>query len=109
MKRTISEKNTHLGAGLKFPGVIFAKTRPTCTSEDTKKRVVGSDIKEACEWWHIVKSPTRHAIDQITRGEKSFIPVTQRKIGVSYESKPGFNQVTVFSFSDTVLLGCVWT
>ena len=83
MKRTIFEKNTHLEAKLKFPGIIFAKTRPTCTPEDTKKRVIRSDVKEACEWWHIVKGPARHAIDQITCGEKSFIPVTQRKIGVS--------------------------
>lgn len=53
------------------------KTRPTCISEDTKKRVIGSDVKEACEWWHILKGSPRHAIDQITCSE------TQRKIGVS--------------------------
>ena len=83
MEQTISKKNTYLGAELKFSGVIFTKTRPTRTFKYTKKRVIGRDVKKTCEWWHILKGPARHAVNQITCGKKSFIPITQRKIGVS--------------------------
>ena len=55
-----------------------------------------------------MKGPARHAVNQITCGKKSFIPITQRKIGVSEGSKPGFNQVPVLPFSYTILLGCMW-
>jgi hypothetical protein len=76
MKRTISEENTHLGAKLKFTRVVFAKARPTRASKNTEKRVIRSDVKKTFEWWHILKGPARHAINQIASGEKCFIPIT---------------------------------
>jgi hypothetical protein len=57
----------------------------------------------------LLKHRCRHAINEITSGEKSFIPVPKRKGRVGKQSKSGFHQMTMLAFSNPVLLRCVRT
>ena len=104
MKRAISKENTHLGPELKFPRVVFAKTRPTCASKNAKERIVRSDIEEALHGCDVVEGRTRHAINKITRGKECFIPVAKWKGGMSEEGKPSLNQMTMLALGYTILL-----
>ena len=51
------------------------------------------------------KHRSRHAINEITCGEKSLVPITQGKGRVREQSETNFYQVTVLTLSNAILLG----
>jgi hypothetical protein len=84
--------------------IILAKTRPSRTAKRAERLIVRMDSKEAMHQRVVLENRCRHAVNKITRGKKSFIPVSQWQGGVSKESKASFNEMAMLAFSNAVLL-----
>jgi hypothetical protein len=89
--------------------IILAKTRPTRTAKRAERFIVRMDSEEAMHRCVLLENWCRHAVNKITRGKKSFIPVAQWQGGVSKESKASFNEMAMLAFSNGILLGGVRT
>ena len=107
-RSTVSYKNTHAGAKLELPSVIWTKVRPAGTPKDFEKGVVGCVSKETHERCRIINDRTRQAIDQVASCTKRFIPIFQRNMGVSEKGKTHLNYVTMLALNGTVLLVGMW-
>jgi hypothetical protein len=67
------------------------------------------DFKESKERCILLEHRCRHAINEITGGEKGFIPIPKWKRGVCKQRKAGFHQMAMLAFSNPILLRCVRT
>jgi hypothetical protein len=63
--------------------IILAKTRPTHTVKSTEKIIVGLDTEKAMQWCVLLEERRGHALNEITRNKKGFIPIVQGQGGVS--------------------------
>jgi hypothetical protein len=104
MHRTVAEEDTMLRPKHKFMSIILAKTRPAHTSKHAERLIVWMNTEEAMYRCVLLENRCGHAVNKITHGKKSFIPVAQWQGGVSKESKACFNKMAVLVFSNAILL-----
>jgi hypothetical protein len=83
--------------------------RPTSTTEHLKKGVIRYFLKKNFKRSFHIKNTCRKPIYQKTGCGKSITPKPKRNRCMREQSKTSFNQVTMLSFSSTVLLMCMWT
>ena len=104
MHRTIAQENTHGGSESKLVCIIFAQTRPAGAPKSAKKLIIGVHLKETIYGCILLKNRCRHAINEIACRKECLIPKTQWERRMSQQSKACFNKMTVFAFSNAVLL-----
>jgi hypothetical protein len=97
MHRTIAKEDTLLRPKHKFMSIILAKTRTTRTAKRAERCIVWMDSEEAMHRCVLLENRCRHAVNKITRGKKSFIPVAQWQGGVSKESKASFSEMAMLA------------
>ena len=84
--------------------VIFAQTRPTGATKSAKKLIIGVHLKETIYGRVLLKNKCMYAINEIACRKECLIPKTQWERRMSQQSKACFNKMTVFAFSNAVLL-----
>ena len=104
MPRTIAQENTHGGTESKLVCIIFAQTRLAGATKSAKNLVIGVHLKETIDGCILLKNRCRHAINEIACRKECLIPKTQWERRMSQQSKACFNKMTVFAFSNAVLL-----
>jgi hypothetical protein len=62
--------------------VVWAKIRPTCTTKNTKERVIWFNMEKAMNWSVIVDSSTRKHSNEVSGSQESFVPKFKRHMGV---------------------------
>jgi hypothetical protein len=109
MERMIAKKDTLCGTKLKLIAVVGTGVRPTSTAEHLKKVVVWYFLKKKLKRSFHIKNTCSKPIYQKTGRGKSITPKSKRNRCMREQSKTSFNQVTMLSFSNTILLMCMWT
>jgi hypothetical protein len=97
------------GSESKLALVVWTKIRPTCTTKNTKGRVIWFNMEKAMNWSVIVDSSTRKHINEISGSQEGFIPKFKRHMSVSKKGKAYFNYMAMFALSGAILLMCMRT
>jgi hypothetical protein len=78
MKLKLAKENTLLGMKLKLAGIIWVQIWPTCTSKDSKRKVIWCLVKEALKRGLTMNDLARKPINQIGGSDKCLIPKFER-------------------------------
>jgi hypothetical protein len=109
VKTLVAKKDTLRGMELKLTAVVGMGVRPTSTTKHLKKGVVRYFLKKNFKRSFHINNTCRKPIYQKTGRGKSITPKPKRNRCMRKQSKTSFNQVTMLSFSSTILLICMWT
>jgi hypothetical protein len=109
MKGAISKEDTFFGTILELVFVIWTKVWPTRTTEDFEKGVVRDLTKQSLKGCFHIKNTSRKPIDEKTSCSNRITPKPKREGCMCKKCETSFNNMSMFSFSNTVLLMCMRT
>jgi hypothetical protein len=92
------------GLELEFMGIIWSYIGPTCTSKNTKTRVIRSRAKEFMDGCIIGKQFCGGAINKKSGYKEGLIPIFDTHECMGKQGKPHLHNVTMLAFSGTILL-----
>lgn len=108
LSERVSKKDTGCGTLVKFVGCVWTEPREAGTAEDAKLQIVWWLVKQLGIRRDIGSDRRWQAVNQVKGCRKGIRPVARRNGCLMEERETCFDNVTVFSFRDAIMLRSMW-